>query len=71
MPGPRIPGPVLPVEEDAFADGLDKRNLHGGPVNRARGLCGLIIERNKYPRVHQGEGKTGLDSHGARYSKGG
>lgn len=60
MPGLRIPGPILPVEEDAFADGLDKRHLHGGPVNRTRDLCGLVIERNKYPRMTPGRRKNWL-----------
>ena len=48
--------PILPVKEDPSADRIDERDLHSGPVNRARDLYGLIMSSiMSIPAQHGGK----------------
>ena len=35
--------PILPVKKGPFADRVDERDLHSGPVSGTRDLYGLIV----------------------------
>lgn len=40
-------GPIHPVKEDAFANGLGERDFHRGPVGGARDPCGLVMRSER------------------------
>ena len=60
-----VSSPVLPVKENALADRLDERDLHGSPLGSAGGLHGLVL-RSKLFGISPGRGKhqSGLTAGG-------